>query len=269
MGGCWGGDDDALYSLVRVSRKVKSLTKKYLTKKKKNGAAVDPSTYSPITAIDSTLLPEDAMPLLVFVNSRSGGQLGGYLLRQLRQNLNPLQVVDLDRTGPKPALKLFLTVPNVRILVCGGDGTVAWILQALEDFPEVNPPPPVGIIPLGTGNDLARVLGWGGGFNNDLMSELLTQIQEAHPAVLDRWEVRITPNLSAPPSPKRAGSVPDNANGGGGGGRGGAVAGPSSGNGGGGPGDPSVKKQQKEIIYQNYLGIGVDAQAALRFHRTR
>ena len=33
-------------------------------------------TY-PILSIDPTLLPEDAMPLLVFVNSRSGGQVGG------------------------------------------------------------------------------------------------------------------------------------------------------------------------------------------------
>jgi hypothetical protein len=59
--------------------------------KKRNGE------YSPITSIDPSLLPEDAVPLLVFVNSRSGGQLGGLLTSQLRQNLNPLQV-GLDTT---------------------------------------------------------------------------------------------------------------------------------------------------------------------------
>jgi len=35
------------------------------------------SEYSPILSIDPALLPDDAIPLLVFVNSRSGGQLGG------------------------------------------------------------------------------------------------------------------------------------------------------------------------------------------------
>ena len=178
------------------------LTKKVarkLSRKKRNGE------YTGISSIDPTLLPEDAVPLLVFVNSRSGGQLGGYLTAQLRQNLNPLQVVDLHKTDPKVALRQFGHLPRVRILVCGGDGTVAWILQTMESLVELDPKPPVGILPLGTGNDLARVLGWGGGFNNDLISELLLQTLEAHPAVLDRWEVCITPKdpRAPPPSPKK------------------------------------------------------------------
>jgi diacylglycerol kinase (ATP) len=144
------------------------------------------------------------VPLLVFVNSRSGGQLGGYLIHMFRQNLNPLQVVDLHKTDPKVALRQFCgtyfpittfrlpdcpcetdtfffivsELPRVRILVCGGDGTVAWILQTMESLSGDTPKPPVGILPLGTGNDLARVLGWGGGFNNDLISELLLQCLE-------------------------------------------------------------------------------------------
>jgi hypothetical protein len=266
--------------LIRGTKKVM----RKILRKKRNGE------YTGITSIDPSLLPEDSIPLLVFVNSRSGGQLGGYLFNQLAKNLNPLQVVDLYKTDPKVALRQFCDLPRVRVLVCGGDGTAAWILQSLEELQEVDPKPPVGILPLGTGNDLARVLGWGGGFANDLISELLMQIQEAHPAVLDRWEVNITPQDpgAPPPSPKKkpkeivefdhgarkGGRRGKSGNGGSGGsGRGDYSPRPThdyaAANGAGdGPGGRPMGKS-KTLIFQNYLGIGVDAQAALRFHRTR
>lgn len=52
---------------------------------------------------------------------------------------------------------------KMRILAAGGDGTVAWILKTIRDL-ELDPPPYVAVMPLGTGNDLSLSFGWGNTF---------------------------------------------------------------------------------------------------------
>jgi hypothetical protein len=44
---------------------------------------------------------------------------------------------------------------RLRLLVCGGDGTIAWVLGVIKKL-RLQPEPPVAMIPLGTG-------GWSGG----------------------------------------------------------------------------------------------------------
>jgi diacylglycerol kinase (ATP) len=64
----------------------------------------------------------------------------------------------------KLELKLFVKVPNIFFVIAGGDGTICSVLNYIKTIPEwsmVNPP--AAILPLGTGNDLSRSLGWGGG----------------------------------------------------------------------------------------------------------
>ncbi|CAL8159227.1 unnamed protein product [Prunus armeniaca] len=102
----------------------------------------------------------DARPLLVFINKRSGAQRGNLLRQRLNILLNLVQIFELSSTqGPEVGLYLFRKVPHFRYLVCGGDGTVGWVLIEKQNFVS---PPPVAILPARTGNHLARVFSWGG-----------------------------------------------------------------------------------------------------------
>ena len=40
---------------------------------------------------------------------------------------------NLGQGGPAPGLSLFRAVENVIIVVCGGDGTVGWVLETLGE----------------------------------------------------------------------------------------------------------------------------------------
>ncbi len=56
------------------------------------------------------------------------------------------------------------------------------------------PSPQVTILPLGTGNDLSRVMGWGEGYTGDVdIKSMLDLIDRAKIVKLDRWRVQITP----------------------------------------------------------------------------
>lgn len=140
-------------------------------------------------------LPSDARPLLVFINKKSGARHGDTLRLRLNKLLNPVQVVELSSAqGPEVGLYLFRRVPHFRVLVCGGDGTVGWVLDAIEKRNYVSPPP-VAILPAGTGNDLARVLSWGGGLGaierQGGLYSVLNHIDHAAVTILDRWKVAI------------------------------------------------------------------------------
>ncbi|XP_015076621.1 diacylglycerol kinase 2 [Solanum pennellii] len=177
-------------------------------------------------------LPQDARPLLVFINTKSGAQNGPALGRRLNMLLNPVQVFELGQSqGPEAGLELFSNLHYFRVLVCGGDGTVAWVLDAIERL-NFESPPPVAVLPLGTGNDLSRVLQWGGGFamveGQGGLRPFLHDLNHAAVTMLDRWKVNIIEEKSACDTPK---------------------------------------VQSKFML--NYLGIGCDAKVAYQFHMNR
>ncbi|KAM7326673.1 hypothetical protein ACRRTK_015151 [Alexandromys fortis] len=183
-----------------------------------------------------TKLPPDCCPLLVFVNPKSGGLKGRELLYSFRKLLNPHQVFELTNGGPLPGFHLFSQVPCFRVLVCGGDGTVGWVLAALEETRRhlACPEPSVAILPLGTGNDLGRVLRWGAGYSGEDPFSVLVSVDEADAVLMDRWTIL----LDAHETNSTENSVVDT-------------------------------ELPKIVQMSNYCGIGIDAELSLDFHQAR
>ena len=48
-----------------------------------------------------------------------------------------LQVFDLCNGGPLCGLYVFRKIEKYKILVCGGDGTIGWVLQCLDNVGQV------------------------------------------------------------------------------------------------------------------------------------
>ncbi|KAK8649777.1 hypothetical protein V6N13_139436 [Hibiscus sabdariffa] len=222
---------------------------------------------------DGVPIPES--PMVVFINSRSGGRNGPVLKERLQQLISEEQVFDLFDVKPHEFVRYGLaclekwanngdicakeTRQNIRVVVAGGDGTVGWVLGCLGELHQKgrDPVPPVAVIPLGTGNDLSRSFGWGGSFPFAWRSAIKKTLHQATTGPicrLDSWHLVVQVpggEVSDPPHSLKAteechldqtleiqGNIPDKVN-------------------------------CYEGVFYNYFSIGMDAQVAYGFHHLR
>uniref|UniRef100_A0A671RTF3 Diacylglycerol kinase n=1 Tax=Sinocyclocheilus anshuiensis TaxID=1608454 RepID=A0A671RTF3_9TELE len=223
--------------IIRVRRpqsSLKSSKKKKRTsfKRKSSKKGAEEARWKPfiVRPIPSQLMK----PLLVFVNPKSGGNQGAKIIQSFLWYLNPRQVFDLSQGGPQEGLEMYRKVHNLRILACGGDGTVGWILSALDQL-QLNPSPAVAVLPLGTGNDLARTLNWGGGYTDEPLSKILSHVEDGNIVQLDRWNLIVKPNPEAGSEER----------------------------------DEQVTDKLPLDIFNNYFSLGFDAHVTLEFHESR
>uniref|UniRef100_A0A673ICK9 Diacylglycerol kinase n=1 Tax=Sinocyclocheilus rhinocerous TaxID=307959 RepID=A0A673ICK9_9TELE len=206
--------------IIRVRRpqsSLKSSKKKKRTsfKRKSSKKGAEEARWKPfiVRPIPSQLMK----PLLVFVNPKSGGNQGAKIIQSFLWYLNPRQVFDLSQGGPQE-----------------GSVPVGWILSALDQL-QLNPSPAVAVLPLGTGNDLARTLNWGGGYTDEPLSKILSHVEDGNIVQLDRWNLIVKPNSEAGSEER----------------------------------DEQVTDKLPLDIFNNYFSLGFDAHVTLEFHESR
>lgn len=130
--------------------------------------------------------------------------------------------------------------------MCGGDGTVGWVLQCLDNVgqdSECNSPP-CAVVPLGTGNDLARVLRWGSGYaGGEDPLNLLKDVIDAEEVRLDRWTVIFHTDEATKSDEKPSPAVANLCT--------------------------ASEDNAQIFVMNNYFGLGIDADLCLGFHNAR
>ena len=171
--------------------------------------------------------------VIAFINSKSGKQKSHIVMKGLSKYLGKSHVFDLSQGGPLPGLEQHRHRQNLRVIACGGDGTVSWVMNAIDDVKFDNVVS-VAILPIGTGNDLGRVLGWGYKYRGEPLEKVLRKVASGQEIKFDRWSLITIPVQSE----NRTNNI-------------------------------DAKNELPLKVFNNYFSFGTDAKIALDFHLLR
>ncbi len=137
--------------------------------------------FSYLLVYNMDINESEKISFFLFINSKSGGQVGKQYLtidnhkivyQYGKSTSVSLHFIDLfDQEQRNAALKKIKKAQGkvdragrgkVYAVVCGGDGTVLWVVSIIDQFGIEFDKIAFCIIPIGTGNDFSRSLGWGG-----------------------------------------------------------------------------------------------------------
>ncbi|GAB4853606.1 Diacylglycerol kinase 3 [Ancistrocladus abbreviatus] len=153
-------------------------------------------------------------PMVVFVNSRSGGRHGPELKERLQHLMGEEQVFDLTDVRPHEFVQYGLgcleqlaangdncakeTREKMRVVVAGGDGTVGWVLGSLGELSKPGAESQFllwRLFLLVRATTFPGVFGWGGSFPFAWKSAVKRSLYRASIGPicrLDSWQVSIT-----------------------------------------------------------------------------
>ncbi len=85
---------------------------------------------------------------------------------------------------------------DLRFVAAGGDGTVSWVAELVGDacvLVGTHDVPPIAVLSLGTGNELARVTGWGATYQGESLVPFIRDVASGKVVGVDSWLWRATP----------------------------------------------------------------------------